>query len=247
MMLQILRRTTSDLQKVLQTSETAISDLVDKGYIFVLPERDQHGRRVIFSQAAAFDSSKYTVSDLMRTHVMTFETLLNDEENQVRGFTYIFDEKDVSWSHISIWTPSEVSKAFSCCERALPMRHKDIHFLHLPWTMSLIFQFAKSLLSDKIRNRFKTHSNLEHLQKSVEPSILPAEYGGSVSTKDCIISWKKELEENRATVLELDTMKVEQGPVEHEHTPVVRKKSRHDSGSQVSSFILNSLILNTGS
>merc|ERR1711971_1276439 len=117
-------------------------------------------------------------------------------------------EKDVSWSHISIWTPSEVSKAFSCCERALPMRHK-------------------------IRNRFKTHSNLEHLQKSVEPSILPAEYGGSVSTKDCIISWKKELEENRATVLELDTMKVEQGPVEREHTPVVRKKSRHDSGSQV--------------
>ena len=55
-----------------QTSETAISDLVDKGYIFVLPERDQHGRRVIFSQAAAFDSSKYTVNDLMRTHVMTF-------------------------------------------------------------------------------------------------------------------------------------------------------------------------------
>jgi len=217
----------------LDCRDQAISDLVDKGYIFVLPERDQHGRRVIFSQAAAFDSSRYTVSDLMRTHVMTFETLLNDEENQVRGFTYIFDEKDVSWSHISMWTPSEVSKAFSCCERALPMRHKDIHFLHLPWTMSLIFQFAKSLLSDKIRNRFKTHSNLEHLQKSVEPSILPAEYGGSVSTKDCIISWKKELEENRASVLELDTMKVEQGPVEREHTPVVRKKSRHDSGSQV--------------
>merc|ERR1719410_1236875 len=92
----------------LDCRDTALSDLVSAGYIFVLPERDQHGRRVIFSQAAAFDSSKYTVSDLMRAHVMTFETLLNDE-------------KDVSWSHISIWTPSEVSKAFSCCERALPM------------------------------------------------------------------------------------------------------------------------------
>jgi len=147
----------------LDCRDPAISDLVSAGYIFVLPERDQHGRRVIFSQAAAFDSSKYTVSDLMRAHVMTFETLLNDEENQVRGFTYIFDEKDVSWSHLSIWTPSEVSKAFSCCERALPMRHKDIHFLNLPWTMNLIFQFAKSLLSGKIRNRFKTHSNVEHL------------------------------------------------------------------------------------
>ena len=209
---------------------------MDKGYIFVLPERDQHGRRVIFSQAAAFDSSKYTVSDLMRAHVMTFETLLSDEENQVRGFTYVFDEKDVSWSHISIWTPSEVSKAFSCCERALPMRHKDIHFLHLPWTMNLIFQFAKSLLSEKIRNRFKTHSSLEHLQRSVDTAILPSEYGGSsLSTKDCIASWKKELEESRASLLDLDLLKVDHSGVEREHSGVVRKKSRHDSdsGSQV--------------
>ena len=214
---------------------------MDKGYIFVLPERDQHGRRVIFSQAAAFDSSKYSVSDLMRAHVMTFETLLSDEENQVRGFTYVFDEKDVSWSHISIWTPSEVSKAFSCCERALPMRHKDIHFLHLPWTMNLIFQFAKSLLSEKIRNRFKTHSNLDHLQRSVDTSILPAEYGGSVSIKECIKSWRKELEEKRASLLDLDLLKVDHSQsgvspgLESLKEGVVRKKSRHDSdsGSQV--------------
>jgi len=221
----------------LDCRDPALSDLVEKGYIFVLPERDQHGRRVIFSQAAAFDSSKYTVSDLMRAHVMTFETLLNDEENQVRGFTYVFDEKDVSWSHISIWTPSEVSKAFACCERALPMRHKDIHFLHLPWTMNLIFQFAKSLLSEKIRQRFKTHSNLDHLQKSVETSILPSEYGGKISTKECIQKWKKELEENRRSLLDLDLLKVDHGSSgEHrEHSGVVRKKSRHDSdsGSQV--------------
>ena len=140
---------------------------------------------------------------------MTFETLLNDEENQVRGFTYIFDEKDVSWSHISIWTPSEVTKAFSCCERALPMRHKDIHFLNLPWTMSIIFQFAKSLLSEKIRNRFKTHSNLDHLQRSVNNDILPSEYGGKLSTKECIEKWKQELESHRSSIMDLDHMKVD--------------------------------------
>ena len=118
------------------------------------------------------------------------------------------------------------------------MRHKDIHFLHLPWTMNLIFQFAKSLLSEKIRNRFKTHSSLDHLQRSVDTAILPAEYGGTVSTKDCIASWKKELEEQRASLLDLDLLKVDhsQTGVEREHSGVVRKKSRHDSdsGSQVS-------------
>merc|ERR1739838_513284 len=215
----------------LDCRDPALSDLVEAGYIFVLPERDQHGRRVIFSQAAAFDSSKYTVSDLMRAHVMTFETLLNDEENQVRGFTYIFDEKDVSWSHLSIWTPSEVSKAFSCCERALPMRHRDINFLNLPWTMSLIFQFAKSLLSEKIRSRFKTHSGLESLQRSVDPSLLPAEYGGSISVEECIASWKVELEGGRAELLQLDQLKVDTSAPVGEQLALVRKKSRHDSGS----------------
>lgn len=214
----------------LDCKDPALADLVDKGYIFVLPDRDQHGRRVIFSQAAAFDPSKYTTSDMMRAHVMTFETLLNDEENQVRGFTYVFDEKSVSWSHLSIWTPSEVSKAFSCCERALPMRHRDINFLNLPWTMSLIFQFAKSLLSEKIRNRFKTHSSLDSLQRSVDTSILPAEYGGTKSIKECITSWKKELEQNRNSLLELDQLKIDNSPV-GEQLALVRKKSRHDSGS----------------
>jgi hypothetical protein len=215
----------------LDCQDPALADLVDQGYIFVLPERDQHGRRVIFSRAAAFDPSKYDTSDMMRAHVMTFETLLNDEENQVRGFTYVFDEKAVSWSHLSIWTPSEVSKAFSCCERALPMRHRDINFLNLPWTMSLIFQFAKSLLSEKIRNRFKTHSGLESLQRSVEPALLPAEYGGTVTVAECIVSWKEELEASRQSLLQLDQLRVDSSTPVGEQLALVRKKSRHDSGS----------------
>jgi len=215
----------------LDCRDQALSDLVDRGYIYVLPDRDRHGRRVIFSQAAAFDPSKYSTSDMMRAHVMTFETLLSDEENQVRGFTYVFDEAGVSWSHLSIWTPSEVSKAFSCCERALPMRHRDINFLNLPWTMSLIFQFAKSLLSEKIRNRFKTHSSLDSLQRSVAAASLPAEYGGTRSVAECITSWKAELEAARPGLLELDTMRVEHPSQGGEHSGLARKKSRHDSGS----------------
>ena len=223
----------------LDCQDPALADLVSKGYIFVLPERDQHGRRVIFSRAAAFDPTKYTTSDMMRAHVMTFETLLQNEENQVRGFTYVFDEKAVSWSHLSIWTPSEVSKAFSCCERALPMRHRDINFLNLPWTMSLIFQFAKSLLSEKIRSRFKTHSGLESLQRSVDPSLLPEEYGGKTSVAECITSWKRELEAGREELLELDQLKVDSSAPVGEQLALVRKKSRHDSGSGSEVIIIN--------
>ena len=118
------------------------------------------------------------------------------------------DEEGVSWSQLTAWTPSEVSKAFNCCERALPMRHQEIHFLKLPWAMTLVFQFAKSLLSEKIRKRFKTHSGLESLHKCMDKCVLPAEYGGTTPIKDCISQWKQELETSRSSLLSLDMMQV---------------------------------------
>lgn len=211
----------------LDYQDPALSELVDAGYIFVLPERDRHGRRVIFSQAAAMDPGRFSSSDIMRAHIMTFETLLQDEENQIRGFTYVFDEKSVSWSQLAIWTPSQVSKAFSCCEGALPMRHQAIHFLNLPWTMSLIFSFAKSLLSEKIRSRFQTHSSVDSLTEEVPASILPKEYGGTVSMKECISKWKKELRAHSKAVRDLDNLKIK---LYGDAVPVMRKKSRQNSG-----------------
>ena len=152
------------------------------------------------------DSNHFTASDVMRAHLITFEALLEDEDVQVNGVTYVFDERDVNWSHISVWTPSEVSKAFSCCERALPIRHREINFVHLPWTMSIVFQFAKSLLSQKLRERFCTHGNFEKLGDHIPTSILPQEAGGDVPMADMVEKWKAVLEEKREAILSLENI-----------------------------------------
>jgi len=188
----------------LNIGEPKLNQLISDGYCFVLPQRDARGCKVIYSRAAAMDANLFTANDVMRAHLLTFEALLEDEDVQVNGVTYVFDESDVNWSHISIWTPSEVSKAFSCCERALPIRHTEINFVHLPWTMSLVFQFAKSLLSQKLRNRFRTHANFDKLSNHVPVSILPAEAGGQVPMSVMIDQWKAVLEERRETILSLD-------------------------------------------
>lgn len=188
----------------LDVREDKINRLISDGYIFVLPERDSKGRKVVYSRAAAMDAGLFTATDVMRVHLLTFEALLEDEEVQANGVTYVFDERDVNWSHISVWTPSEVSKAFSCCERALPIRHREIHFVNLPWTMSIVFQFAKSLLSQKLRERFRTHGNFEKLGEHIPTSILPAEVGGRVPMADMIDQWKAVLENRREAILALD-------------------------------------------
>lgn len=71
--------------------------------------------------------TKPTDSDTMRAMVMTFEALLEEEYNQVRGFTYIFDFKGVGLTTVSIWSPSEFQKAFSISEVSVFIKKSFIH------------------------------------------------------------------------------------------------------------------------
>ncbi|KAB7502224.1 Clavesin-1 [Armadillidium nasatum] len=183
-----------------------MEDLIDRGYFFALPERDDAGRRVFFSVAGCLDATRDTSSDMMKAVQIGLESLIEDEENQVRGFCYILDEKNVGFSVVTLWTPSEVSKAFHCSEKNIPMRHKEIHFVNLPISLYAVFEVAKTMLSDKIRKRFQVHNNVEQLAKSVPKRILPKEYGGTTPLKDIIVQYKKELEDVRGKILSLDEM-----------------------------------------
>ncbi len=76
-----------------------------QGFVFVLPERDPEGRRVIFNNVASFDPSRFNNGDVMRTFMATLETLLDDEENQIRGITYIIHCKGFLSRHLRFDIP----------------------------------------------------------------------------------------------------------------------------------------------
>jgi len=191
----------------LDIQDERISDLIRSGYLFVLPQRDASGRRVVFSRAASLDASKFTAADVMRVHLLTFESLLIDEECQINGLTYIMDEQNTSWSHITIWSPSEVTKAFTCSEKSIPIRHRQVNFVGLPWAMSLVFRFAKSLLSTKLRKRLFTWPDFDKVKEFIPSSILPTEYGGEGGSVDVMVeAWIKEIEERREKILALESI-----------------------------------------
>ena len=50
-----------------------VQELIMTGYIFVLPERDRAGRRVVWSVARALDPARHNTSHVMRAHIATFE------------------------------------------------------------------------------------------------------------------------------------------------------------------------------
>ena len=68
----------------------AVSELLDTGFVLFLPGRDYSGRRVLLNCVNRIDTEARTNSDMMRAISASLETVMEDEETQIRGVTYIF-------------------------------------------------------------------------------------------------------------------------------------------------------------
>ena len=137
---------------------------------------------MIFKFRVLFEHSPWHIIPIIEFLV---QTLLHDEENQIRGFSYVFDCTGLTLAHLSIWTPAECSRVLSICDKNLPMRHKDINLVNLPFPMWAVFEFCKTLLSDKIRRRFSVINSIEKLKTkmgtgevltALEQKFIPLSY-----------------------------------------------------------------------
>lgn len=90
---------------------------------------------------------------MARIHSMVVESLMDDEENQVRGYTHINDESGLTMGHLSAWSLTDIRNMLRCIQNSTPMRHKETHFINIPGSVTKIIEFAISLLNDKLKAR----------------------------------------------------------------------------------------------
>ncbi|XP_076244833.1 clavesin-2 [Calliopsis andreniformis] len=193
----------------LDIEDPNIEAIIDAGYLIPLLERDRHGRRVILSCAGRFDPYKYTSAQMAQAHSLVVEALLDDEENQVRGYTHINDESGLTMGHLSAWSLTDIRNMLRCIQNSTPMRHKETHFVNIPSCANKFIEFAISLLNDKLKARILVHKSVEELKDAIEPRILPKEYGGEIPLSEMIAAFKKTLKEYRDRIKALDDMYIE--------------------------------------
>lgn len=203
-----LRKTFPHMAANLDYLDPKVNSLISNGYLVPSPIRDKHGRRVIIAFSSKLNPKVYTSHDMARAHFITYETLLEDPENQILGFTHVGDFSGLTAAHITIWNPTEFARIIKWGEQSVPVRHKGIHLVNLPSSVKWILDFVKTRVSSKIKDRFFIYSNLKELHKQVDPACLPAEMGGKIPLKDMIESWKRELAAKRDLLLALDDMKL---------------------------------------
>ncbi|XP_033223289.1 alpha-tocopherol transfer protein-like [Belonocnema kinseyi] len=195
----------------LDITENTMEELLALGYLFAVPGRDVKGRRVIVARPGVFDPYKYTNADMCKIHAITYESLMEDEESQVRGFVHFADGAGVSFPHLTLFTPKEAVRIVKNGERTVPMRHKEVHAINVHPSLKFALDFGMSLISEKIRSRVKIYTSLEDAKNNkMDTSMLPKEYGGTMPMKEMIDLWRKELLEIRPTLLSHDKMKVHQ-------------------------------------
>lgn len=159
----------------LDIEDKALEEIIDSGYLVPLLERDQHGRQLILSCAGKFDTYRFTSAQMARAHSLVCESLLDDEDSQVAGYTHVNDESGMSMSLLSLWTLTDIKNMLGCIQvrkkirlkltlffnqfhintkqNSTPMRHKETHFLNMPSYANKIIEFAMGVLSDKLKKR----------------------------------------------------------------------------------------------
>ncbi|XP_068619992.1 alpha-tocopherol transfer protein-like [Battus philenor] len=183
-----------------------MTELINLGYIFVSPYKDKAGRRVIIYRPGVFDPYKYTNQDMCRVMAICYETLMEDEESQIRGLVHFADGGGVGFPHLTLFTPKEAVRIVKNGERTIPLRHKEIYGVNVHPTIKFALDFGMALISEKIRKRVKLYTSIADVE--IDKNLLPQEYGGVMPMKEMIELWKIELASKRDILLLNDKMAV---------------------------------------
>jgi CRAL/TRIO domain len=89
-----------DYLKEMDYKRGVTEDLLEKGMAIILPKPDKYGRKMLMFRLGVCDTDVETiVVDAFRLVGLVAEILLEEEENQLRGFVYILDLSGIRIRH----------------------------------------------------------------------------------------------------------------------------------------------------
>jgi hypothetical protein len=167
-------------------------ELYETGYLYVLSERDNEGRRIIMCNNIV-DSNRFDADDVSRLFNLISASLQFEEETQIAGIVFIGEfSKNISMSYFTMFPLKSIYEQISAIRHA-PLRVKKIYLIGLPSFATQIINFIKRHLSDKIRKRVFIENNISDAAEIVDKSLLPLEYGGKIPRSEMIQNYKKNL------------------------------------------------------
>uniref|UniRef100_A0A182JBW9 CRAL-TRIO domain-containing protein n=1 Tax=Anopheles atroparvus TaxID=41427 RepID=A0A182JBW9_ANOAO len=183
-----------------------LADILDACCLLPIGRDPTTGRIVILGVVRHFDAQRYNSDTMIRLNMLVVEALLDEEANQIAGFTHIFDNGGMTMAHVTCWTLDNLAGYLRSVINCVPVRLKENHFVSVPTFAAQISKYCLSFASDKLRSRIHCHPTVEQLRATVNPDLLPQEYGGKGPTLKVLNArFREYLASKRTMLLELDT------------------------------------------
>jgi hypothetical protein len=187
-----------------------VFSLLENGLIMPIPNRDKYGRKVILIKLSALDPSVPDVGCRALTLLtLIMEVLIEDEENQIRGLSYVADLSGVHLRQALIFPIDIWFKFGKNTEKVCAIRHKAFHIINMPSSVKFLIDFALKQMPQKLRDRVKFHT-LDTIADigMIDKRNLPTEYGGGASLQEIAEEWKRILVSQRERFLKFSEMKI---------------------------------------
>lgn len=225
-----MKRVMGHLSCNLDYLSPGVKDLIDNGYIIVSPIRDKLGRRTVLYFANGLNGIEYTHIDQVKAHWLTYEMLMESQEEQILGVVHIGDFTGASTSHVSLWkNPLEFLKLMKWGEQSGPLRHKAIHLYNVSPMLKYVIDGAKTIITSKMKERVLVYTTTDEMKKQiVSPEVLPKEYGGKIPISEMLEMFKMELAASRNATLALDHMKI------HDDSGIIGRRNYDKNNNAVS-------------
>lgn len=177
-----------DSQKLLKANLA----LVDAGFMYSLPERDELGRLVFICKFGVRDPDVFSVPDVFRLFRSAIMTWAIKQETQIAGCIMVFDMADVGLKHL--YSPQDIRATMDIIKNVAALRQKGYVILNLNKFASSMIDIFKTVISDKMRSRLHIVGTNDDINNYVKPkSILPKEYNGGSMTEQEMIGQFKQL------------------------------------------------------
>lgn len=160
----------------------AVQHVLHSGVVAVLQPRMKDGSKAICIFPARYDITQTPLVDVLKTLLLVLEKLIDDEETQVHGVTFLDNMEGLGLYHVLRVASSEHLQRATVVELvqdAFPARFKGAHLLKQPWYIGIVFRIIRPFLNQKLQSRIHMHgSDMAALHDLLDPQQLPADLGG---------------------------------------------------------------------
>ncbi|XP_061398182.1 alpha-tocopherol transfer protein-like [Musca vetustissima] len=149
----------------------------------LLPNRDQHGRRILVLQAGKkWKPSEVSLVDMFRGIQLTVLGSMVEPLSQICGAVVIIDVEGLPMGHIMHFTPNFAAMLLDYVQECICVRLKAVHIVNNSYIFNILFNIFKPFIREKLRKRIYFHGkDMKSLTKHIDAAVLPAKYGGSAT------------------------------------------------------------------